>query len=395
MKILYISNKPIYPKIDGGCVAMHNFLSCLLETGNQIKHFTFSTHKHTFDLNNYPITISEKILPEGISIDTKVKPKNAFFNLFNKTSYNINRFYSKEAEVKIRKEIRTENYDIIILESVFLSSYIRVIKKNSNAKIYLRSHNVEFKIWEKLGGNEKKVFKKIYLKKLAKDLKFNEIKALSEVDVILTISEDDKRTFKNLGLKTTIETIPVAVKTSAAIKNYNHSSFFHIGAMNWQPNIEAVNYLSSKIFPIILESQKEAKLTLAGSFMKESTLENKNNAIVNVGFVENVDEFIAEQGILLAPILSGSGVRIKILESMAIGTPVVTTILGAEGLNVTSEKEIFIAKNQEEFIEYSLKLSNSEALRKEIGEKAKTYIQANHNKNIVIKKLSEIIEGRA
>lgn len=395
MSILYISNKPIYPKIDGGCVAMHNFLTCLLQTGHEIKHLTISTHKHKFDVAKYPQNLIPIIKPESIYIDTKVKLKKAFFNLFNSSSYNINRFYSKEFELKIKEELINYNYDYVILESIFLYDYIATIKKKSTSKIIIRSHNVEFKIWEKLAKNEKHTFKKTYLKKLARDLKSNEIKALSSVDTVLTISEDDQKTLKKLGLKTIIETIPVAVNLSEFSKNYDNSNFFHIGAMNWKPNIEAVEFLSSTIFPEIQKDEKETTLSIAGSFMDDLNLNPKNESIIIKGFIDDINSFIADEGILLAPILSGSGVRIKILESMAIGTPVVTTIIGAEGLDVTSGKELFIAQNQKEFIEYALHLSNSKALRQEIGENAKKYIQKNHNKNSVINKLSEIVKGRA
>ena len=78
---------------------------------------------------------------------------------------------------------------------------------------------------------------------------------------------------------------------------------------------------------------------------------------------------------------------------MAIGTPVVTTILGAEGLNVTSGEEIYIAKNEAEFIQYSLNLSNSKTLREKMGKNAKTYINKQHDKNLIIKKLNGIINS--
>lgn len=393
MNILYISNKPIYPKIDGGCVAMHNFLSCLIATDNHIKHLSISTHKHLFNYNNYPTEIAKKVNPEGVFIDTRIKPQKAFLNLFHNNSYNIKRFYSKEAEKTIVKLLTKVKYDIIILESIFLSDYIKTIRKFPTIKILLRSHNVEFKIWEKLGQHETIFIKKIYLNKLANDLKRNELKSLSKVDLILTISDDDKNTFINLGLKTPIETIPVAVNQSVAIKDYENDNYFHIGAMNWKPNIEAVKYLTSIVFPKIQKIKNDVNLTLAGSFMDNLILENETEKIVNKGFVDNVESFIAQEGILLAPILSGSGVRIKILESMAIGTPVVTTILGAEGLNVTSGEEIYIAKNEAEFIQYSLNLSNSKTLREKMGKNAKTYINKQHDKNLIIKKLNGIINS--
>ena len=389
MRILYISNKSIYPKIDGGCVAMHNFLNCLIETKVTIKHFSLSTHKHPFSKDNYPEEITKKTSPEGLYIDTRVKLKSAFLNLFSKRSYNVKRFYSKEVEKTLIEHLQGNNYDKIIVETIFLAPYLKIFIKYSKAKVIVRSHNIEFKIWEKLSANENKTLKKWYLSKLAKNLKREEIHFLSKVDNILTLSIDDEKELKKLGIKTKIDSIPVAITTHQSNKNYHNSNFYHIGAMNWKPNIEAVEILTKSIFPAITNKIEDAKLILAGSFMEKMEDEN---GIIYKGFVEDINEFISEQGILLAPILSGSGVRIKILESMACGTPVITTTLGAEGISAKSGKVLYIAKNQKEFVNFAIELASSFEKRKEIGNNARQFILEKHNKTSIIKELSGILE---
>ena len=388
MNILYISNKPIYPKIDGGCVAMHNFLSCLLETKVNIKHFSVSTLKHQFNIDAYPESIQNKITPEELFVDTRVNIKSAIKNIFTNGSYNIKRFYSEDINNSLKEHLQNNIYDKIILETIFLTDYLKTFRNYSNAKIFVRSHNVEFKIWEKLASNEKKKLKKSYLSKLAKDLKKVEIKFLNNVDHILTLSKEDQEDLKKLKIQTEIDTIPVAISLPENVKNYENQNFFHIGAMNWKPNIEAVQILKNSIFPSIQKNIKNVSLTLAGSFMEK---EENTNGLIHKGFIENINDFFSEEGILLSPILSGSGVRIKILESMASGTPVITTILGAEGISITSGKEILIAKNEKEFVEFAVHLSKSKEAREKIGQQARLFIAEQHNKENIIKQLSELL----
>ena len=389
MNILYISNKPIYPKIDGGCVAMHNFLSCLLETDVNIKHFTISTLKHQFDIDEYPVNIQRKIIPEELFVDTRVTIKSAIKNVFSKGSYNVKRFYSEEINNSIKEHLQNNSYDKIILETIFLADYLKTFRKYSKAKIFVRSHNVEFKIWEKLALNEKKKLKKSYLSKLAKDLKKVEINFLNQIDHILTLSKEDEEELKKLPIQTEINTIPVAISLPENVKNYDNHNFFHIGAMNWKPNIEAVQILKNSIFPSIKKRINKVSLSLAGSFMDE---EENTDDIIYKGFVENLNDFFSNEGILLSPILSGSGVRIKILESMASGTPVITTILGAEGISITPGKEMLIAKNEKEFVEFAVRLSKSKEEREKIGQQARLFIANHHDKKNIIKNLSELLE---
>jgi glycosyltransferase involved in cell wall biosynthesis len=389
MNILYISNKPIYPKIDGGCVAMHNFLSCLLETKVNIKHFSISTLKHPFNIEEYPESIQNKITPEELFVDTRVTIKSAVKNIFSKGSYNVKRFYSEDINNTLKEHLQNNDYDKIILETIFLADYLKTFRKYSKAKIFVRSHNVEFKIWEKLAANENKKLKKTYLSKLAKDLKKVEINFLNQVDRILPLSKEDEEDLKKLKIQTEIDTIPVAISLPENVKNYDNQNFFHIGSMNWKPNIEAVQILKNSIFPSIQKNIKNVSLTLAGSFMEE---EENTNDILYRGYIENINDFFSKEGILLSPILSGSGVRIKILESMANGTPVITTILGAEGISITPGKEILIAKNEKEFVEFAVHLSKSKEERKKIGQQARLFIANQHNKDNIIKQLSELLK---
>ncbi len=392
MKILYISNKPIYPLIDGGCIAMNQFLKCLLNAGYDVKNFTISTHKHPFSEASYPEKLYSIIRPVNFEIDTRIKVTKALSYLFKKGSYNIDRF----TDITLKQEIKTHLYNqdtnIVILESIYLAGYISTIRKYSTAKIIIRSHNVEFLIWERQAQIQTSILKKIYFKKLAKDLKIAELNFLRKVDGICCISKQDKLIFQELGTATQLATIPVAIEDVNIQKKGISPHFFHIGSMNWGPNIEAVRWLVSSIFPAIKKQIPNAKLHLAGSNMPKEFTSNELKGIEVSGFVENVNEFMTTKGIMLVPLKSGSGVRIKILEGMNLGIPIITTKIGAEGLNAIHEKELIISENEPEFIEFAVSLFNSEEKRSTLGGNAKNFITKNHQIENVTKKLIGFIE---
>lgn len=386
MNVLYITNKPIYPTIDGGCVAMASFLNHLLNIHDKVDNLTVSTHKHPFDNTSYKLKIQKNFRVHSIFIDTKISIIKAFLNLFSKSSYNVTRFFSEKFDNKLM-ELLKNNYDIIYIESIFLLPYLKTIRKHSNSKVILRTPNIEYKIWEKQVENCKNKFEKIYLNLLTKKLKNFEINQYVLVDGILSISNHDANYIKSINNSTPILNLPFAIKTDKEVSlKKNH--FFFIGAYNWRPNLDAVLYLLRELFPSILKKYPDAKLHIAGSFTPDFLYEFNSKSITIHGKVESVKEFMSEHGILLAPIFSGSGVRIKILEALSIGIPVIGTSLAIQGIH---SKACLIAENQIEFINQIDFMNNSSI--EEIQKEALEYITINYNPTEIERQLNDFISN--
>lgn len=390
MKALYIASKPAYPKIDGGCVASANFLNNLCTVVDNVKYLTVETSKHPFKADSFPIELADKVKPEAVFIETAVRPREAIKYLFNNKSYNIDRFYNESFKDKITETIASNAFDVIILDSLFTTPYLDHIRKVFDGKVIVRTHNVEFKIWEGLSRNESNPVKKKYLKSLARDLKKYEVETLNKVDGIMTLSQDDLNDFNDLKISTPKAMITISTETQSGDHNYSNYNLFHLGAMNWQPNIEAVQTVLEYI-PKIRKLTNGIEFHIAGT---ESQLYFENNPDLGIyvaGYVENLNEFVSKQGILISPIHSGSGIRVKILEMMAFGIPVITTELGAKGLIET--EGIQIADTKKEILEAVYELTSDENKRRELGLKAKRYVNLYHNPETVSKQIIEFIKS--
>jgi len=394
MKVLHLTNKPIFPLLDGGCIAMHELLKNLLQLGFEVKNLTIETSKHPFELEQYPASLSQIISPESVLIDTKIKVKDAFLSLFGNTSYNISRFYNFEFENKIIETIETTKFQVIILESAYLLPYLPAIRKNFDGKVILRAHNVEFKIWEQLAASEVGIVKKLFLRKLAKDLKTFEIGNLKKVDGIACVSENDLMHFKSLGISTPLCSIPVSMDFDIEnIPDIQKNKFCFLGSMNWKPNIEAVDLLLNKIFPKILEKIPEAELHLAGSFMSDKLFNLKQKNVLIHGKVSDVKAFFVENGILLVPLKSGSGIRIKILEALALGVPVVSSTVGFEGIPIKNEIHGMIANRTKDFVEAAILLALNSDIAHNMGQKGQVLANETFNINNISKKLLAFIQS--
>lgn len=388
MRILYLTNKPIFPIVDGGCKAMHQFLKCLIQCDYTIEHICLSTHKHSFDLENYPKSILDKIPTSNFDIDTKIKVIPALKSLKNRKSYVVSRFNSGEFHVKLDTLLSIGDFTHIILESLFLAPYIETIRKSSKAKIILRTHNVEHKIWNQLALNSSNPFKRIYFKRLSEDLKKYEIDCLKKVDFIAAITEEDLSVFEELGITTPKTVIPIAIDLSEDHVDYSVSNLFFIGSMNWKPNIEAVNWLVNEILPAVKIVYPKIELHLAGSYMENQFPTDGLKGIFNHGFVSDSHEFMQNNGLLISPIKSGSGVRVKLLEAMALGVPVVTTKIGATGIQ--KNNSVYLAETTTAFVTQIIELIKYQEKRMALGEKARKFIEDNNS----VKSISNYLNDR-
>lgn len=389
MKVLLVGNKPAYPKVDGGSVASAAFLNDLISANCDIHYALLHTEKHPFKREDFPETVLDQISLTTSFVDTKVRKIDALKFLFNKKSFNVERFYTKEFESKIIELLSANRFDAVIFDNVFSARYLDVVKNHtSTLPCFIRSHNVEFEIWEGLAQSSGSAIVRGYLKRLAKDLKRFELQTSNASDGILTITEDDKSEFFKLGVTAPMLHIGVSVAIPEYTHNYENNGLFHLGAMNWRPNVEAVDTVL-KYLPTWLEQDPGITFAIAGMQSSERYDHLENDSIEVKGFVPDLQEFIATQGILVAPIQSGSGVRIKLLEMMAFGVPIITTSLGAQG--IADQSGVELADNHETMAAAVYSLRTDENKRRELGQKAKSIITLYHNSETISKKIREFI----
>ena len=352
MKILQLCNRVPFPLVDGGAIAMFAMTKSFANAGCEVHTLAINTKKHFVDPTKIPSWFSDKTELYTVNADTDVKAAGAFMNLFSSSSYNLVRFDIPEYHKKLEELLKKNKYDVVQLEGLFLSMYIPTIRKYSAALISMRAHNVEYLIWERMALNTNSVVKKKYLQLLAARLKREEIAALNQVDCIVPISSVDEASYQKLGAK-----VPMLVCTGGvdedlllfATQSTEVNSIFHLAAMNWQPNLQAADWLLEKIWPLLKNKFPDLKLYLVGKDMPAKYFKLENQQLQVNGAVANAFDFMLSKNIMLVPLLSGSGMRIKIVEGMALGKVIVSTRIGAEGIDYTHKKNILIADTAEDF----------------------------------------------
>ncbi|PCJ67432.1 MAG: hypothetical protein COA58_03685 [Bacteroidetes bacterium] len=350
MRILQVSNRVPWPLNEGGNIGIYNYTRAYSILENDVTIYCLDGQKHNTPIQEAQLELEKYARVYIHPIDTDVKLGEAVKHLIGNTSYNVSRFYNTVFEQELQELLQNETFDIVQLEGTFVGPYIDVIKKYHKGLLSLRMHNVEFEIWERLAANASNPIKKIYLKILSKQLKAYETGILQKADVIVPVTNDDGLKFKKLVPNVAVFTIPAGIDLSEwkYSPSNNFRNWYHIGSMEWHANAEAVNWFVDEIHNGILAIDSSYRLHLAGKGINSSKFSALESILVNDN-VPRAYDFVQENDVCVVPLKSGSGIRLKILEAMAAGKLVISTTIGAQGIDYIAGHHLLIADTPVEF----------------------------------------------
>ena len=379
MRILQLMNKVPWPPNDGGAIACLNMTKGFSMLGHEVTVLSMNTSKHHINLKEMPSAIRNQADFHLVEVPASINRLEAAMNLlFSDLPYNAQRFISDDFSEELAQLLTVREFDVIQLEGLYLCPYIPVIRKYSKALISYRAHNIEYEIWDRT-AKLSKGWRSKYLHNLSKRIKRFEISYLNAYDLLVPITDRDGIILDSLGNVKPRHTSQTGIDFASLVptaKKLEFPSLFHIGALDWSPNQEGLIWFFDQCWPRIHTQNPDLKFYLAGRNAPE-WLERrfKLEGIVYLGEIPDAYDFINSKAIMVVPLFSGSGMRIKIIEGMALGKPIITTDIGTEGIPTKDGQNILIANTADEFIASINRLINNRDLFNEIGKNAIGFIQ--------------------
>ncbi|MCB0703719.1 MAG: glycosyltransferase [Saprospiraceae bacterium] len=392
MKILLLTKKFPFPVKDGESLAINNLSRALHDLGCTLDLLAMNTPKHA-----YVGTDPHRDLPQFqhiqlVEVDTGIRVLDAAKNLFTSDSYNISRFVSINYTRALENLLKKNTYDIIQLETLFLAPYISCIRKFSKAPVVMRAHNVEHEIWERIADNTPASLKRWYIRHLTKRLRQYEVSQLSNYDLMAPITSRDKTRFEGFGYTGKSVVTPIGMDLTdyqadpSSFKRPLSLSF--IGSLDWMPNLEGLKWFLEHVWQQAIRQVPEISLHVAGRNTPEWLHQLATKHLQIPGEVPDAHAFINQHSVMIVPLLSGSGMRAKILEGMALGKVVITTSIGLEGIEATHRREVLVANTPDEFVQairYCKNLSAGKLF--EIGQKARDLVEEKYSNERIAGKL--------
>lgn len=384
MRILQLCKKFPWPLKDGESIATTYLAKALNDLGCTVTLLSMNTSKHRADISALPTDFNHYAAVHAVEVDNHLRPMEALSNLlFSDESYHVNRFINEDFRQKLIELLQTGQYDIVHLETLFLSPYIPVIREHSTAKIVMRSHNVEHKIWERVAANSNPI-KRWYLETITPRLRKFEIEHLNSYDLFAGITADDLHHFQSLGLTKPSMVAPIGLDCSDYQPDYaaydQPLSLSFIGSLDWMPNIEGLEWFLENVWlPLIVPNFPDLTFHIAGRNTPQKLLRLNIPGVTVHGEVPSARAFLNAYPVTIAPLLSGGGMRAKILEGMALGRVVISTSVGMEGIDVHPGREAMIANTPEEWLGAIRKCVEKRAHLKEMGQKAAAFCRENYD----------------
>ncbi|RZK49942.1 MAG: glycosyltransferase [Pedobacter sp.] len=382
MKVLILTHRVPFPANSGYPIVVYNTIKGLLSENIDITLFSLNPFKYRVDVDDIYDPVFEKIHFDSRIVHTDISLWGALLNIFSNESYNVSRYFDEEAAQALENILREHKFDVVQFEGLYVAPYLSVVKSHSQAKLIYRAHSIESEVWEKLALREKFNPKRRYIEFLARRLKNYELDQINRFDQVFAISEQDRQSLLKSGSDTPMEVFPVALdfeRYKIDAKKTIFPTLFHLGAMDMTQNKEGLSWFLDEIWPDIEKLSGDLRFYIAGKHMPQEFFDYDSDNLIVEGEIFDAVEFMNSKAIMIVPLLSGSGMRVKIIEGMAMEKCIIATTIAAEGIQCEHGKDILLADSPDEFYRHILQCLTQPHKWRDIGVNARQTVVKNHD----------------
>jgi GT2 family glycosyltransferase/glycosyltransferase involved in cell wall biosynthesis len=384
MRILFLTPYYPYPPIHG-----------ISRVYNLIKKLSKNNEIYLLSFDDGFEDETQKIEMEKFCKEVKVVNRTHAV-IKNITSINptpVIEFSSKSMEEALNEMIERVEPHILQIEYTHLAHYVKKIK-NQSPLTFLTEHDISFEFFKRKARVESNLMKKIWTLWEFLRMYHFETRIIKKFDGIFAVSERDAEVLKRFLKEKVFDCAPNGVDTEyfsyRGINGREKSSILFVGYFLHPPNVDAILYFAKEIFPIIKDEEKEIKVYVVGAYPPLEVLNLSEIGFKVTGKVPETRSYYQEKMVFIAPIRFGAGVKLKVLEAMSCGIPVVSTSLGAEGIPCENGRDIMIADKKEEFAEKILNLLKDENLWKKISENGRKLVEEKRSYDAIAKNMDEV-----
>jgi glycosyltransferase involved in cell wall biosynthesis len=387
LKILHVSPSFPIPANDGGKIVINEFYQNAKSFGCDVDFLCLSKTRVT---NDQIREFDNRKLPE-VLYDPKIK---SLWRLLRSVvcgkSYLVYKFYNVRFLKRIEERIAAGNYDVVHFEGLHTAPYALQLSDKTSAKIVIRLHNIESQIIRRFLETDNRLLYRLFFRVEEKRMLALESAIYEKIRNVIFISDCDLQLSKIQLVKDAapfVSTAGVHPVPEHELPGYDANDLVFIGSMDWKPNEDAVVWFVEHVFRYLAVKHPELKFFIVGKNPSKKVLSLATETIIVTGTVSSTEPYLRDCGISVIPIRIGGGMRVKILEQMAFGKPIVSTTVGAEGIGCTADENILIADTPEQFITSISHLVESKESRTMLGRNAYRFVNEKYDWKRIISEL--------
>jgi glycosyltransferase involved in cell wall biosynthesis len=406
MRILYLSPSNLWPLTSGGRLRIYYLVR---ETTRYASVSFFGVHNPNED--NSASANHDHWLKLGLERFVLVDKARSYTTwkvvrgLVGHTPLSILNYYDPKVARELSRLLREQTFDLVQIEQVQMMGYLSTIRACPNPPLVVCDwHNIESELMDRYGRYTENWARKLYAGRTAHLLRGAERRLLAECDAHIVVSKRDEATLRALAPKAVVHTVENGVDvarysgqerpaSSATVKlaQETRTNIVFVGSMDYHANIDAASYFCAEIWPKVHALAPELRFMIVGS---RPVAEVRDLAripgVVVTGTVDDVAPYYRSALAAIVPLRIGGGTRLKILEAMAAGIPVVSTSIGAEGLTVNAGVNIALADTSEEMIRVLMELYESYETWQRLSDRGRELASALYDWSVVGSSLHRI-----
>jgi polysaccharide biosynthesis protein PslH len=391
MKILLLTQVLPYPPDSGPKVKTWNVIKYLAKN-HEVTLVSFvrgDQSAQVRELQKYCREVYTVPIERGVLRDLRYLAESFFI----RQPFLMVRDRRPEMEQLIDKLADENEYEVVHADQLNMAQYAARVK---GARKVLDAHNALWLLYKRLWMTMRPGPKRWLLNRDWRLLKKYEGRICREFEGVLAVSEEDRRALEEAsGQALEVTVIPIAIDTGEITPvNFKPQGerIIHVGTMYWPPNIDGILWFLQKVLPKIREHRPDVVFDIVGANPPQEILSyGETDQGVNVtGYVDDPIPYLEAASLMVVPLRAGGGMRVKILNALGQGLPVVSTTLGCEGIAVTSGTHLLMADSPEEFARSVVCLLEDQQLARELGRNGRELIEERYDYQVACRTLESV-----
>ena len=392
MKVLWVSQNVPFPPKSGVLLRNYN----LVRLASQ---FAAVDLVAIVKKNAMPASYAEIAVPELLKFCSTVQPvrlpaeesRLAFWwvllkSLFTKNPFTVNWASAPVLEDVLGQALSGTTYDLVYFDSISLAEYRHLLTSSAGV---LNHHNIESQLFDRRIEYERNPLKRLYLRLEARKLRRYEAAVVGEFDSNLVVSSLDAVRLGEFCAGATTALVPNGVDIDYFRPSDEASAepghLIMVSGMNWFPNLDAVLYMIESIWPMLTAAMPDVRLTIVGARppRRVTELAARDPRITATGFVDDIRPYMDRAQVYLCPMRDGGGTRLKVLDALSMGKPIVATTMALEGIDVVPEHDVLVGDTPEEFVTQIQRLLRDQTLRRRLSANGRAFVEQRFSWDVV------------
>ncbi|MGY8732886.1 MAG: glycosyltransferase family 4 protein [Pirellulales bacterium] len=370
-----------FPLTDGGALGIFNITRELAALGHEVHMVALSRTgiEETAELEKFcTLTV--------VKADTQTTKLGALSALLSGEPYTTRKYWHPDAASRVLEIAMAGQFDLVHVDHLHMVQYGQLIRKELGIPVALREHNFETTIVQRFYENQRNLLLKVYAYIEYIKLARFEGRVAGEVDLNVMITDEDEKRLLEINPTAQSTVMAAGVDTdyfrpgSAASggEASDDLTILSVASMDWHPNVDAVIWFCDEVMPKVLKSHPSAVLQIVGRGVPDSVRSKASDNVKILGFVDDVRESIERASVMIVPLRIGGGMRLKILNAMAMAKAIVSTPVGCEGIAVEDGVNIAVAESAGGFADRISELLGDHDRRAKMGQAGLEFVRSTY-----------------